>query len=158
MGFTKSVIAACILCAASVQVSAQVDNLPRKNVNGASYFYYEVQPKETVYSISRKLGISSAEIQRLNPSVADGLKAGQVLYFPVGVMFWRVPILSRTRRLCMASANYTVCQRPNSLNGIRRRKMAYAPGRPFMSARPKQSLPCRSLPKMQLRPQDVHIQ
>lgn len=62
---------------------AQVDNLPRKDINGTSYYYYEVQPKETIYSISHKLGISRAEIERCNPAVADGLKAGQVLYFPV---------------------------------------------------------------------------
>ncbi|MCI9607093.1 MAG: LysM peptidoglycan-binding domain-containing protein [Muribaculaceae bacterium] len=126
MGFTKSVIAACILCAASVQVSAQVDNLPRKNVNGASYFYYEVQPKETVYSISRKLGISSAEIQRLNPSVADGLKAGQVLYFPAeGDVLARTHIVKNKEtlygigKLYGVSATQLLEWNPSAKDGIR---------------------------------------
>lgn len=82
MGLSKIAIAACLFCSVSMAGNAQIVNLPRKNVNGASYYYYEVQPKETIYSISRKLGVSGAEIQRHNPSVADGLKAGQVLYFP----------------------------------------------------------------------------
>lgn len=70
-------LASCLIA------GAQVDNLPRKDINGTSYYYYEVQPKETIYSISHKLGISRAEIERCNPGVADGLKAGQVLYFPI---------------------------------------------------------------------------
>ncbi len=82
MGLSKIAIAACLFCSVSLAGNAQIVNLPRKNVNGASYYYYEVQPKETIYSISRKLGVSGAEIQRHNPSVADGLKIGQVLYFP----------------------------------------------------------------------------
>ncbi len=82
MGLSKIAIAACLFCSVSMAGNAQIVNLPRKNVNGASYYYYEVQPKETIYSISRKLGVSGAEIQRHNPSVADGLKIGQVLYFP----------------------------------------------------------------------------
>lgn len=82
MILTKIAIAACLMCAAAMPAGAQVVNLPRKIVNGAVYYYYEVQPKETIYSISHKLGLGSAEIMRLNPSVADGLKAGQMLYFP----------------------------------------------------------------------------
>lgn len=61
---------------------AQINTLPVRTVDGRAYHYYEVKQKETIYSISRQLGVDRAYIERYNPSVADGLKAGQVLYFP----------------------------------------------------------------------------
>lgn len=40
---------------------------------------YLVETGETLYSISRKFGISTEELQKLNPELKDGLKAGQVI-------------------------------------------------------------------------------
>lgn len=73
-----------IMMAASVAVSAaeSITDLPTKTVNGKTYYYYEVQPKESVYSLCRRFNISKEELLRYNPSVSDGLKAGQDLLFP----------------------------------------------------------------------------
>lgn len=57
-------------------------DLPTRMVNGNVCYYYEVQPKETVYSLARRFGFTKAQIIHYNPSVADGLRAGQTLYFP----------------------------------------------------------------------------
>ncbi len=62
---------------------AAVKDLPVKTVNGRLYHYYEVPAKETVYSLCYKLDISKDEMIRHNPSVADGLRAGMTLFFPV---------------------------------------------------------------------------
>lgn len=59
-------------------------DLPTRMVNGNVCYYYEVQPKETVYSLARRFGLTKAQIIHYNPSVADGLRAGQTLYFPKG--------------------------------------------------------------------------
>jgi len=70
--------------AASVfALHAAVKDLPVKTVNGRLYHYYEVPAKETVYSLCYKLDISKDEMIRHNPSVADGLRAGMTLFFPV---------------------------------------------------------------------------
>lgn len=61
---------------------AGVDDLPVKVVNGRTYYYYQVQPKETIYSLCQKLGITKNDIYRYNPSAADGLKVNQILLFP----------------------------------------------------------------------------
>lgn len=61
---------------------AGVDDLPVKVVNGRTYHYYQVQPKETIYSLCQKLGITKNDIYRYNPSAADGLKVNQILLFP----------------------------------------------------------------------------
>lgn len=44
---------------------------------------YTVQRRETLYRISRKFNVSSAELIRLNPELKDGLKAGMVIKIPV---------------------------------------------------------------------------
>ncbi|MDE5745447.1 MAG: LysM peptidoglycan-binding domain-containing protein, partial [Paramuribaculum sp.] len=83
MVLKRMVLAAMAAIALSVSAQSPIDNLPVKIINGTVYRCYEVGAKETIYSIARKLEISQDELMRLNPSVADGLKAGQTLYFPV---------------------------------------------------------------------------
>lgn len=57
--------------------------LPVKKINGRKYHYYEVKAGETVYSLCRRFGINQEELVKSNPSVEDGLRAGQQLLFPV---------------------------------------------------------------------------
>ena len=64
-------------------LSASVLELPIKSINGKDYYYYKVQSKETIYSITHKLKIDKEEIFKYNPSVTDGLRAHETLYFPV---------------------------------------------------------------------------
>lgn len=74
-------IGACA-CAALSVLAGGLSDLPVKNVNGTRYYYYTVQPKETVYSLCRRFGVSREDFLRYNPSAADGLKIDQVLLFP----------------------------------------------------------------------------
>lgn len=64
-------------------LSADAIDLPTKKINNKEYYYYQTENKQTIYSISRKLGISTDDIIKYNPSVADGLRKHIVLYFPV---------------------------------------------------------------------------
>lgn len=58
-------------------------DLPVKEIKGRSYYYYEVKPKETEYSLCRRFSITREELLKYNPSQRDGLKAYATLYFPV---------------------------------------------------------------------------
>lgn len=62
-----------------------VTDLPVKTVNGRQYYYYDIKPKDTEYSLCRKYGITREDILKYNPSQRDGLKAYATLYFPVDV-------------------------------------------------------------------------
>ena len=66
-----------------LSINASVYKLPKTTIDGREYYYYEVQPKETIYSLSRALELSQSEMIKYNPTLADGLKSGAVLYFPV---------------------------------------------------------------------------
>jgi LysM repeat protein len=64
-----------------------VIRLPEKktdpgDINTENYIFYEVKPKQTEFSLTRKLGISYVDLLELNPDVRDGLKAGMVLKLP----------------------------------------------------------------------------
>lgn len=78
-----SILALFMSGAALGLISASVKDLPTREVNGRLYHYYEVAPKETVYSICHRLGITKEELVESNPTVADGLRAGAMLFFPV---------------------------------------------------------------------------
>jgi len=47
-----------------------------------AYLIYEVQKLETMYSITRKFGITEDEMLALNPEVSDGIKEGMLIKVP----------------------------------------------------------------------------
>ncbi len=51
-------------------------------VQSKSFTYHEVQKEETLFSISKKYGISQDEIIRLNPGAKEGVKVGEKLIIP----------------------------------------------------------------------------
>ncbi|WP_461442587.1 PBP1 and LysM peptidoglycan-binding domain-containing protein [Maribacter sp.] len=66
-----------------------VIRIPERKVEGGdintdNYIFYEVKPKQTEFSLTRKLGISYKELLALNPDLKEGLKAGMVLKLPKG--------------------------------------------------------------------------
>lgn len=64
--------------------ATRMEDLPKTELKTVTKeMEYTVEKRETLYSISRKFKISSAEIVRHNPQVKDGLKAGMVLKIPV---------------------------------------------------------------------------
>lgn len=78
----RSAIALSIFCCYAAAANNQVQ-LPTTEVDGKQYYYYDVQPKETVFSIGQRLGLSRQQIIDANPAVADGLQAYTRLYFPI---------------------------------------------------------------------------
>lgn len=63
-------------------MSATALDLPVKTLGQTRYYYYKVKKNETVYGISKKLGLTRDEIVRHNPVAEDGVKKGMELYFP----------------------------------------------------------------------------
>lgn len=51
-------------------------------INTDNFVFYEVKPKQTEYSLTRKFGLGYRELVALNPELASGLKAGMVLKLP----------------------------------------------------------------------------
>lgn len=56
----------------------------QKITSGGTYVSYEVQPKETVYGLSKKVGLTENQLIDLNPQIANGLKVGMIIKIPSG--------------------------------------------------------------------------
>ncbi|KGO96292.1 hypothetical protein Q767_05070 [Flavobacterium enshiense DK69] len=61
--------------------SNRIENTEEKtnNVDPVVSVVHEVSPKETKYGISKRYGISIAELEKLNPQIVNGLDVGQKL-------------------------------------------------------------------------------
>lgn len=81
MRYLQSALAALFITVFALDATAL--DLPVKSIGGKEYYYYTVGRRETVYGVSRRLGLSREDIVRHNPAAADGLRQGTVLYFPV---------------------------------------------------------------------------
>ena len=66
----------------AVCLNASALDLSTKKVNGRVFYVYKVKKNETIYGVSKTLGLTRDEIVRHNPTAADGLKKGMTLYFP----------------------------------------------------------------------------
>ena len=77
--------AAFLLMASLPARATVVSELPVTSVGGIQCFYYDVKPKESIYSVANELGVSREQIVDYNPTAADGLKPRMRLYFPVEV-------------------------------------------------------------------------
>jgi len=72
-----------LVTALSVAFDVVALDLPVKTVNGKQYYYYTVKKGDTLYSLVNRLGVTRSQLVASNPSAADLLKAGDVLYFSV---------------------------------------------------------------------------
>ena len=60
-------------------ITAETEAKPKSSFAAASYFLHTVQPKETVYAISKKYGVSIDAILQWNNMSGTALKTGQQL-------------------------------------------------------------------------------
>lgn len=72
-----------MVCLVPGTVVANDKDLPVIELFGKHYYKYEVKKKETLYSLSRRFGVTQEELLMANPSLSEGLKSGQLLLIPV---------------------------------------------------------------------------
>lgn len=76
-------IAFVALLLALVAGAASALNLPKKTIKGTEYYYYKVKKGESLYGISKELGITPELIVEHNRAAAGGVRKGDMLLFPV---------------------------------------------------------------------------
>lgn len=69
------------MCVA-VLSSAQL-NLPTLKVGEKAFYYYKTADKESVHGIAQKIGVSPDDIAFYNPSTANGVEKGTLIFVPV---------------------------------------------------------------------------
>ncbi len=83
------IIAFSLLCLFSQaqEVVTETQNLKTGDlemVDGIEYMVHIVEPKQTMYAISKKYEISLEELYRINPGADQGISIGQAVYIPLG--------------------------------------------------------------------------
>jgi len=68
--------------ASALDFSARRDSIGVERRNGKVFVKHKVEPKETLYALSRKYGVPVAQIVESNPSVEASIKIGQVVFIP----------------------------------------------------------------------------
>lgn len=48
----------------------------------ANFIYIKIKPQQTIYSLTREYDITESALKSLNPQLADGLKAGDIIRIP----------------------------------------------------------------------------
>ncbi len=61
-------------------------DLPVTVIGDRECYVYDVKKGDNIYDVARELNVSTTTIIKLNPSAADGLRAGMRLYFPKDVL------------------------------------------------------------------------
>ncbi|MBP1640404.1 MAG: Peptidoglycan-binding lysin domain [Bacteroidetes bacterium] len=79
-----------------VQAWPQQLNYPVVEENGQKFYQYTVEAKEGLYAVSHKFNVTQADILNCNPSIAEGLKAGQVIRIPLSAQ--SLPAVTTTRQ------------------------------------------------------------
>ena len=77
----------CSLLAAaacSFSLAASQPSLPKVEILGKEYYYYEVKKGDSIYGIAKQFGWDINELIRLNPNTVSELKKGSRLYYPTG--------------------------------------------------------------------------
>jgi LysM repeat protein len=76
-----------LIGASAIAASGMVnDSTGFEKKDGKLFVLHKVDPKETLFSISRKYGASVDDIKKYNPAAATGLKVGQVIKVPSKAM------------------------------------------------------------------------
>ncbi len=69
------------VCASAVW--AQTLDYPIVKVGGKDYYSYTVEPKDGLFGIARKFGVTQADLHACNPHLTEGLQIGQRILVPV---------------------------------------------------------------------------
>ena len=78
------------------QAWSQQLNYPVVEENGQKFYLYTVEAKEGLYAVSHKFNVTQADILNCNPSITEGLKAGQVIRIPLSTQ--SLPVVTTTRQ------------------------------------------------------------
>lgn len=80
----RNVLLAVLSLLLSAALSAQTPSATTVNIGGKLYRIHDVAKGETLYSIARLYGVSEKLLREENPSLEQGLRAGERLRIPAG--------------------------------------------------------------------------
>ena len=94
----KHLLASLLYVFFSLVAIAQVSDVPVIRLFDKDYYKYEVKQGETVFSLCRRFLVTEVELKTMNPSLSEGLKAGQTLLIPVKTSNYNQSVTNKDNR------------------------------------------------------------
>ena len=71
------------LCLMAMSMGLAIENLPKIEIEGKTYYYYDVKKDDSLYGIAKQFGWDMQTIIAANPNSSTNLKKGQRIYYPI---------------------------------------------------------------------------
>ena len=71
------------LCLMAMSMGLAIENLPKIEIEGKTYYYYDVKKDDSLYGIAKQFGWDMQTIIAANPNSTTNLKKGQRIYYPI---------------------------------------------------------------------------
>lgn len=85
-GYFRRLACFSVIIISAFQVVPQEVNLPKIELLGGEYYYYDVSREESLYGIAKKFKWDINELIRHNPKVSATPEKGTRLYYPTGLV------------------------------------------------------------------------
>lgn len=114
------------LPASAYDAVALRDSVGVERRNGKMYVQHRVEPKETLYALSRKYGVSVAQIVDSNPAVETTINIGQIVLIPR--KYAPAPVAAKPAATAPAASNrtFTVNSRGEKLHQVEPQQTLYS--------------------------------
>jgi LysM repeat protein len=116
-------------------VTAVFDSVGIERKNGRLFVQHKVEPKETLYALSRKYSISVAQIVEANPSVETTIRIGEIVLIPrkasnasnaTASATKAAPVTTRAAAPAASNRTYTVNNSGNKLHTVEPKQTLYS--------------------------------
>lgn len=97
-------VAAFMAVFAITTANAGSPELPKVEILGQEYYYYEIKKDDSIYGIARKFGWNVDELNKLNPHTVSNMRKGERLYYPVNSI--KDDTISETSKMAEADLVY----------------------------------------------------
>ena len=112
-------------------VTAVRDSVGVERKNGKLFVQHKVEPKETLYALSRKYNVPVAQIVEANPHVQSAIKIGEVVLIPRRYSASSTAVVASTAKATPAAPaasnrTYTVNDAGNKLHTVEPKQTLYS--------------------------------
>lgn len=114
------------ISASAYDVIAPRDSVGVERKNGKVFVQHRVEPKETLYALSRKYGVSVSQIVDSNPSVETTINIGQIVLIPRKYAAAPAAIQQTAAAPAASNRTFTVNNRGEKLHQVEPQQTLYS--------------------------------
>jgi LysM repeat protein len=119
--------------ASAYDMSALRDSVGMERKNGKLYLQHRVEPKETLYALSRKYNVSVTQIVDSNPSVETTIAIGQIVLIPrkasavaTGTKPATIPAVPSSAAAAASNRTFTVNDKGEKIHTVEPQQTLYS--------------------------------